>query len=63
MDPTATFERLAELIQESEWDEAKKAAEDLLTLLGKEGRPPTITSKPLFDKLLAESVCQRIQEW
>jgi hypothetical protein len=63
MDPTACFEHLAELIQDSEWEEAKEAADDLLTWLGKEGFAPTITGKPLFDKLVAESVCQRIQEW
>lgn len=62
MDPLAAFNHLAELIEDEDWDEAKATAEDLLGWLGVDGFPPKITGKETFDRLLAESVCQRILE-
>jgi hypothetical protein len=62
MDPLACFNHLAELIEEEQWQEARDVAEDLLGWLSAEGFAPHLTGHKNFDRLVAESVCQRILE-
>lgn len=63
MDPDACWNELQEAVNTAMWGQAILIAEDLLTWLKKDGFPPSITGKPVFDRLVARATCEAITQW
>lgn len=63
MDPNVAWADLQEAVNTAMRGEVIQKAEDLLTWLEKNGFPPAITGKPVFDRIVARATCEAIAHW
>jgi hypothetical protein len=63
MDRNTAWADLQEAVNTAMWGEAILKAEDLLTWLERNGFPPSITGKPVFDRIVARATCEAIAYW
>lgn len=63
MDPTATWEAMAEAVAENDWANAAELADNLIHWLAKGGFPPIISGVREFDRVAAKATAEAICAW
>lgn len=54
---------MAEAVTTGQWNTAIEHAKSLLKWLKRDGFPPKISGNHLFDKIVAEAVCETMSKW
>jgi hypothetical protein len=62
MDPNACWKELED-VNTAMWGIAIERAASLLEWLAKDGFPPIIGGRPIFDLLIASATCEAIAGW
>lgn len=63
MDPNQTWSDIAVAVEKGNWERAAELAGELVRWIDKGGFVPSVTWKPVFDKILVYQTCTALQAW